>query len=106
MNFEKIVFTQYKHLFGNNSILFTKRKIQTATSIGTIPDAFIIDFEKETWQIIEVEISNHGVYSHIVPQLTKFSSALNNPQTRKQLVKYFEREIKAEPIKNAITFKW
>lgn len=79
--FEKIVFTQYKHLFGDNSILFTKRKIQTATSIGTIPDAFIIDFQKETWQIIEVEISNHDVYSHIVPQLTKFSSALNNPQT-------------------------
>jgi len=100
--FERIVFTQYKHLFGDNAILFTKRKIQTATSIGTIPDAFIIDFEKETWQIIEVEISNHDVYSHIVPQLTKFSSALNNPQTRKQLVKYFESEIKADPIKNAL----
>lgn len=100
--FEKIVFTQHKHLFGDNTILFTKRKIQTATSIGTIPDAFIIDFEKEIWMIIEVEISNHDVYSHIVPQLTKFSSALNNPQTRKQLVKFFESEIKADPYKNAL----
>lgn len=82
--------------------MFTKRKIQTATSIGTIPDAFIIDLEKEIWLIIEVEISNHDVYSHIVPQLTKFSSALNNPQTRKQLVKFFESEIKADPFKNAL----
>ena len=102
LEFEKVVFTQYKHLFGDNTILFTKRKIQTATGIGTIPDAFVIDFEKEKWFIIEVEISNHDVYSHIVPQLTKFSSALNNPQTRKQLVKFFEGEIKADPFKNAL----
>jgi hypothetical protein len=98
--FEKVVFSQYKHLFGNNTILFTKKKIQTATGIGTIPDAFIVDFEKEKWFIIEVEISNHDPYVHIVPQLTKFSSALNNPQTRKQLVKFFESEIKSDPSKN------
>lgn len=102
LEFEKVVFTQYKHLFGDNTILFTKKKIQTATNIGTIPDAFVIDFEKEKWFIIEVEISNHDVYSHIVPQLTKFSSALHNPQTRKQLVKFFESEIRVDPIKNAL----
>lgn len=102
LEFEKVVFTQYKHLFGDNAILFTKKKIQTATNIGTIPDAFIIDFEKEKWFIIEVEISNHDVYSHIVPQLTKFSSALNNPQTRKQLTKFFESEIRTDATKNAL----
>ena len=85
LEFEKVVFTQCKHLFGDNTILFTKKKIQTATSIGTIPDAFVIDLEKEKWFIIEIEISNHDVYSHIVPQMTKFSSALKNPQTIKQL---------------------
>lgn len=102
LEFEKVVFAQYKHLFGENAILFTKKKIQTATNIGTIPDAFIIDFEKEKWFIIEVEISNHDVYSHIVPQLTKFSSALNNPQTRKQLTKFFESEIRTDIDKNAL----
>ena len=98
--FEKVVFAQYKHIFGENTILFTKRKIQTATGIGTIPDAFIIDFKKGKWYIIEVEISNHDVYSHIVPQLTKFYSALNNLQTKKQLIKFFESEIKTDPSKN------
>jgi len=102
IEFEKIVFKQYKHLFGNNSILFTKTKIKTATQIGTIPDGFIIDFENEKWFIIEVEISNHDVYSHIVPQLTKFSTALKNTQTIKQLVRYFESEIKTDPFKNAL----
>ena len=102
LKFEKVVFSQYKHIFGDNCILFTKKMIQTGTGIGTIPDAFLIDFEREKWFIIEVEISNHDVYSHIVPQLTKFSSALNNPQTRKQLVKYFENEIRADSIKNEL----
>ena len=102
LEFEKVVFTHYKHLFGDNTILFTKKKIQTATSIGTIPDAFVIDLEKEKWFIIEIEISNHDVYSHIVPQMTKFSSALNNPQTIKQLVKFFENEIKTDPYKTAL----
>lgn len=100
--FEKLVFTQYKYLFGENTILFTKQKIKTVTNIGTIPDAFIIDFENEKWYIIEIEISNHDVYSHIVPQLTKFHSALNNQQTRKQLLKFFDSEIKADPYKHAL----
>jgi len=100
--FEKIVFEQQKYLFGENSILFTKQKIKTATGIGTIPDAFILDFENDKWFIIEVEISNHDVYTHIVPQLTKFASALNNSQTRKHLIKFFESEIKNDPFKNAL----
>jgi|ERR1043165_1852041 hypothetical protein len=100
--FEKIVFTQYKHLFGDNTLLFTKTKIQTATGIGTIPDAFIIDFGKDKWYILEVEISNHDVYYHVVPQLTKFSSALNNQQTRKQLVRFFENEIRNDHFKHAL----
>src|ERR1043166_5842334 len=94
--FEKIVFTQYKPL------LFTKTKNQTATGIGTIPDAFIIDFGKDKWYILEVEISNHDVYYHVVPQLTKFSSALNNQQTRKQLVRFFENEIRNDHFKHAL----
>ena len=101
-DFEKIVFSQHKHIFGENTLLFTKQKIKTETGIGTIPDGFILDFEKDKWYIIEVEISNHDVYNHIVPQLTKFKSALSNQQTRKNLIKFFDSEIKADPYKNAL----
>lgn len=91
--FEKIVFSQIKHLFGKNVILFSKKKIRTINGIGTIPDGFLIDFESKTWFLIEVEISNHDVYTHVVPQITKFSSALKNVETRKQLINSFEKEI-------------
>ena len=48
--------------------------IQTGTRIGTIPDAFRIDFESENWFIIELEISNHDNSFHIVPQFDKVLS--------------------------------
>lgn len=100
--FENIVFAHCTDIFGTNSILFKKKKIKTNAGIGTIPDGFVIDIEKEKWHIIEVELSTHPVYSHIVPQLTKFNTALKNPQTRKSLIRSFDAEIKADPFKSAL----
>ena len=70
--FEKIVLTQYKSIFGENAILFDKQKVKTATGIGTIPDAFVISPDKRKWYIVEVELAIHNVYQHIIPQITKF----------------------------------
>lgn len=100
--FEEIVFSQYKELFGEKTILFTKQKINTINNIGTIPDAFVIDFINEKWFIVEIELKDHDVYKHIVPQLTKFLSALNNPITKKQLIKSFEKEINIDSFKRAL----
>lgn len=100
--FELIIFSNFKQVFGDNTIIFSKQKIKTSTEIGTIPDGFAIDFKSDKWYIIEVELSCHDVYSHIVPQLTKFSSALKNIQTRKLLIKAFENEINTDPFKNAL----
>ena len=87
--FEKIIFDKYKYFFGENSILFLKKKIKTQTNIGTIPDGFLINILNKKWHIIEVELSTHDVYRHILPQITKFASALNNPVTKKTLIDFF-----------------
>lgn len=101
--FEKVVFTQYKHIFGENAILFSdKQKIKTENGTGTIPDAFVIDFENEKWYIIEVELSHHPIYNHIQTQVSKFVLADKYSQTKKDLIKSFESEIKADPTKEAI----
>ncbi len=91
--FEKVVFSQFKSIFGENAILFDKQKIKTATGIGTIPDAFVISPDKLKWYIIEVELATHNVYSHIIPQITRFKNALDNVQTRRILSKYFDESI-------------
>lgn len=94
--FEKIIFDKYKYFFGENSILFLKKKIKTQTNIGTIPDGFLINILNKKWHIIEVELSTHDVYRHILPQITKFASALNNPVTKKTLIDFFEQEVKSD----------
>ena len=91
--FEKVVFSQFKSIFGENAILFDKQKIKTATGIGTIPDAFVISPDKLKWYIIEVELATHNVYQHIIPQITRFKNALDNVQTRRILSKYFDKSI-------------
>lgn len=91
--FEKIVLSQSKLLFGENIIVFEKQKIRTSTGIGTIPDALIINPITNKWFVIEIELAIHNVYHHIIPQITKFKNALENEQTRKSLLKYFDSEI-------------
>lgn len=100
--FEGVVFQQYKHIFGRHSLLFKKRKIQTETRIGTIPDAFVIDFATKKWFVVEVELATHDVYSHIVPQISKFKSALNNHETKQKLRKFFDDEINNDLYKQAL----
>ena len=75
LEFEKVVFAQYKHLFGENAILFTKKKIQTATSIGTIPDAFVIDFENEKWfirKLKELKEEFHYGLKNLISSIVKY----------------------------------
>jgi hypothetical protein len=104
--FEEIVFTQISHIFGENAILFEKEKIKTETGIGTIPDGYVIDPENENWYIIEIELPSHPVHNHILPQLTKFSSAIDNPKTKKDLIKSFVSEISGSQKKMETILKY
>ena len=103
--FEKIVFGQFKFIFGDKAILFDKQKIRTATGIGTIPDAFVISPDKQKWYIIEVELATHNVYQHIIPQITRFKNALDNVQTKRALTKYFDKAIEEDINKMANWFE-
>lgn len=94
--FEKAALEQYKFIFGDNTILFDKQKIKTATGIGTIPDAFVISPDKNKWYIIEVELERHDVYQHIIPQMIKFKNALDNIHNRRALTKAFDKAIEED----------
>ncbi len=99
---EKLVKKNYKDIFGENSIWFNKEKIKNDTGIGSIPDGFVISIDDKKWYIIEVELSSHDLYQHIVPQISKFNSAIKKPETRKKLLDSFWKDIKDEPYKEVI----
>ena len=92
---EKVVMDYYKLLFGEYSIYIPQEMITTSSGYGTVPDAIVLNFEKNgAWYIVEVELANHGVWRHIVPQITKQIVAMENPETRKRLIEVFFGKIK------------
>jgi hypothetical protein len=61
--------------------------IKTASGIGSIPDAYVIDLaEPCEWYVIENELATHSIYGHVVNQLTKFINGIDNKDTRNQIL--------------------
>jgi hypothetical protein len=82
---EKIIVTNYEYLFGPASLYLPKSKIVTADGFGTIPDGFVIDLDNRIWYIVEAELIRHGVYEHIVPQITKQLNAASQTEAKRKI---------------------
>ena len=85
---EQIVIEHAQDIFGDNSIYFDKKqKLRSLGGVGSIPDALVIMFANtHQWHIVEVELSSHDPYQHVVPQVDKFINAIDNPRTRNKII--------------------
>ncbi len=97
-DFEKVVKEHAKDIFGEQSIyLDIKHKLRTKSGIGSIPDGYVIIFGDEPhWHIVEVELSSHPLYEHIVPQVSRFINGIKNPSTQKDIVSAIYQEIDSD----------
>jgi len=91
---EQMVVEHSEIIFGRDSVLFPKQKIKARSGIATIPDGFVLLIDDKEWYILEVELASHPLYEHIVVQISKFSSAIRNPNERKKLIEAFFHEIR------------
>jgi hypothetical protein len=57
-----------KEIFGETTVCFDlKHKLTSKTGIGSIPDAYVVDFsDPPKWYIVEVELASHPVDEHII----------------------------------------
>lgn len=96
--FEQVVKEHAKDIFGEESIyLDIKHKLKSRAGIGSIPDGYVIIFgDQPHWHIVEVELSSHPLYEHIVPQVSKFISGIKNPSTQREIVDTLYREIDSD----------
>jgi predicted transport protein len=89
-DFEDDVSASSKTLFGTSTIFINaKRKIESKSLGGTIPDGFFFDFsdsEDPQFYIVEVELAHHSFFNHVFPQVTKFFAFFNNNRLQKDLV--------------------
>ncbi len=89
---EEMVIQHCKEIFGKETVYFTKRKMKSIANQGSIPDGFVIDFEKGKWYIIEIELSSHST-RHIVGQMVDFMNGIDNPRTQKRIYTSIHEEI-------------
>jgi hypothetical protein len=96
--FEQVVKEHAKDILGEQSMyLDIKQKLKSKSGIGSIPDGYVIILGDEPhWHIIEVELSSHPLYDHIVPQISKFISGIENPSTQRDIVNAIYQEIDSD----------
>ena len=93
-DFHSMVKEHYREIFGADSLYFDIRKnLKSRSKIGSIPDAYILDFKRDQWYVLEEELSWHSVYDHIVNQLTRFLIGIKNTKSRNQLCEVLYQEI-------------
>jgi hypothetical protein len=97
-DFEQVVKEHAKDIFGEQSIyLDIKHKLKSKSGIGSIPDGYVIVFgEQPDWYIVEVELSSHPLYEHIVPQVSRFINGIKNPATQKDIISALYQEIDSD----------
>lgn len=88
--FEDDIVTVSNELFGSNIVFINpKKKIESKSLGGVIPDGFFFDFNDPTdpqFYIVEVELVSHSFFNHVFPQVTKFFAFFINTKLQKSLV--------------------
>ena len=97
----QMVIEHYKEIFGKNSLYFDPQTMTTNVGINARNDGIIIDIERNKWYILEVELAQHSLRRHIIPQATDFSIAYEQLDTRKKLTKTISDLINQDPQKTA-----
>ena len=87
-DFRPIVESHVNEIFGDPSFAFNlKQIIKMPSGKGGIPDDFVLSLKPTpTLWVVENELAKHPVYEHIVPQLSKFMTAMKKSETKVGLI--------------------
>jgi hypothetical protein len=85
--FHPIVKEHYKEIFGNNTFFIEGSKLKSEAGKGSVPDGFVIEFNQNpNWYIVEIELSSHPLYDHIVNQVGRFINGIKNNDTQRKII--------------------
>jgi len=83
---EDLVQQYAEQLFGSSTVYVPQARLTTVGGRGTVPDAIVIDVEREEWFIVEVERASHGTWEHIAPQVSRQLAAVGSPESREVIL--------------------
>jgi len=100
--FEQLVAQNAKTIFGDKAIYIdTKKKVNTTSLGGTIPDGFLIDLsdpDDPQFYLVEVELQSHDFFNHIFPQITKFFAFYRGSKQRHKLIETMFSFFQNDPV--------
>lgn len=96
-----MVIEHYKDIFGNDTLFFDPQIMTNNIGVTAKSDGLILALERKQWFILEVELAQHSLPEHIIPQITKFNIALQQPETKAKLIDSVTGHIKEDPYKIA-----
>jgi hypothetical protein len=74
---EPMVVEHSKEIFGDNTEYFDiKKRLESSFGRNRIPDGYVVDFNiPAKWHVVEIELSNHPIDTHIREQVNDFITA-------------------------------
>jgi hypothetical protein len=100
--FQPLVKEHYKEIFGKNSIFIEGNRLESESGKGSVPDGFVVTLgEVPQWHIVEMELSTHQLYDHIVNQVGRFIGGVKNTATRKNIIEAIYHHIQENKQRKA-----
>jgi hypothetical protein len=79
---ERVVQEYADQLFGSSIVYIPQARLSTVGGRGTVPDAIVIDVQREEWFLVEAERAVHGTWEHIAPQVSRQLAAVGSSEAR------------------------
>lgn len=100
--FHPLVKEHYKEIFGGSSIFIEGSRLESGSGKGSIPDGFVITpNEIPQWYIVEMELSTHQLYDHIVNQVGRFINGIKTTATQKKIIEAIYQHIQENKRRKA-----
>lgn len=97
---EDIVVKHYRDIFGEKSLYFPiKKRITSKTGEKSVPDGYLVDFGRNHFYFIEIELESHPEYDHISKQIGRFISALVNFGTRQKIASVMKDYVEEDGVR-------
>ncbi|MEM3673687.1 MAG: hypothetical protein QW468_05660 [Candidatus Bathyarchaeia archaeon] len=96
---EEIVKEHSKEIFGEGSIYSDlDSRMSSESEITSEPDGYLIDFLNNIFWIVEIELSTHDLYGHIVEQVTRFINNIGDAKNQKIVADTLYSYIKSDVV--------
>ncbi len=92
----------YREIFGANSFFIEGKRLESESGKGSVPDGFVLTLGEATqWHIVEMELSTHQLYDHIVNQVGRFINGVKNTVTQRKIIEAIYQQIQENKQRKA-----